>query len=514
VTTVQLDSIAHRARQTPAKAAIIMGGTGEVLTYGELDARANQGARLLHGLGATKGDALGLCIDNSPAFFQVACAAQRAGLTLIPVSTKLTAREIAHIVADSGAKVLVMGASVGHAVAQLLPMNGVLLFATGAVPSGFRSWDAEAGTLSTAEVEEAGTNGEMLYSSGTTGRPKGIRYVGLPDTPGGLVTSVLATLRRLGLNTESVYLCPAPLYHAAPFSWSIGTLRLGGTVVVMEVFDPEQALALIERYRVDISQWVPTHFVRMLKLPEGQRLKYDISSLRLAIHAAAPCPVPVKREMITWWGPILLEYFGCSEQSLLTIITSEEWLSHPGSVGRCVFGELHICDDQGEPVPPKTIGQVHSQDGMNFIYHNDPEKTKQSRNRLGWTTVGDMGFLDEDGYLFLTDRKNFMIISGGVNVYPQEVENLLVTHPRVADAAVFGVPDHDLGEKVVALVQPLDMEDATPAFADELKNWMRESLSGVKVPKLVVFRDQLPRLPTGKMAKHLLREEFSHATAE
>lgn len=504
---VQPDSLAQRARETPEKAAIIMGASGEIVTYGALDARANQGARLLRELGATKGDALAMCIDNSPAFFAVACAAQRAGLTLIPLSTKLTGREIAYIVTDSGARLLVIGGSL--ALGQLPPLDGVFLFATGSAPPGFRSWDAEADACSTSAIEETGSGAEMLYSSGTTGRPKGIRYIGLPETPGGLVTSMLATLRRLGLNANSVYLCPAPLYHAAPFSWSIGTLRLGGTVVVMEAFAPELALSLIERHRVDISQWVPTHFVRMLKLPEDTRREYDISSLRLAVHAAAPCPVPVKRDMIAWWGPILLEYFGCSEQSLLTLITSEEWLEHPGSVGRCVLGTLHVCDDDGEPLPPNTVGLVYSEGGMNFVYHNDPEKTEQSRNRRGWTTVGDMGFLDADGYLFLTDRKNFMIISGGVNVYPQEVENLLVTHPRVADAAVFGVPDQDLGEKVVALVQPLDMADANPLFADELKSWMRQSLSGVKVPKLLSFREQLPRLPTGKMAKHLLREEFS-----
>lgn len=503
------ETIAARARETPGKVAIVMGASGETATYGELDDRANRGAQLLAELGLTKGDAVVMCVQNSLTFFHVACAAQRVGLTLIPISTKLTAKEIIYIVADSGAKLLIASTSLAQALQQVPDMAGdVLLFAAGASAPGFRSWQAEIARQSADTVAEISADAEMLYSSGTTGQPKGIRYVSTPDRPASLVKSVLTFLRRLGLSSDSVYLCPAPLYHSAPFSWSLGILRLGGTVVVMETFDPEQALALIETHRVDVSQWVPTHFVRMLKLPEEVRAKYNLSSLTLAVHAAAPCPVPVKQAMIEWWGPILVEYFGCSEQSVLTMITSEEWLDHPGSVGRAL-GRLHICDDEGEPLPSHTNGLIFSQDGMNFVYHKDDQKTEHSRNRFGWTTVGDIGYFDEGGYLFLTDRKNFMIISGGVNIYPQEIENLLVTHPRIADAAVFGITDTDLGEKVMALIQPLDMNDATPAFADELKSWLRETLSSVKIPKRLEFRADLPRLPTGKMAKHLLREEFA-----
>lgn len=503
------DCLSYRASATPDKAAIILGGSGETLSYGALDKSANRGARLLGDLGLAKGDALAMCVENSLAFFEVACAAQRIGLTLIPVSTKLTAPEIAYIVTDSGARLLVLSASLsqsGQHLPGLLP--DVLLFAVGQAIPGFRFWDEEATAMPVDTVAEESADAEMLYSSGTTGRPKGIRYIGMPGSPGGVIKSVTGVLRRLGLSEESVYLCPSPLYHSAPFSWAIGLLRLGATVIVMEAFDAERALALIERYKVNASQWVPTHFVRMLKLSDAVRRRYDLSSLHLAAHAGAPCPVAVKQAMIDWWGPILLEYFGSSEQTVLTIITAQDWLAHPGSVGRCATGALHICDESGEPLPLGAIGLIHSQGGMDFVYHNDPEKTAQSRNRYGWRTVGDMGYLDADGYLFLTDRKNFMIISGGVNVYPQEIENLLVTHPRVADAAVFGVPDEDLGETVMACIQPVDMAEATPAFSEALTNWLRKSLSGVKIPRRIAFRADLPRLPTGKMAKHLLQEEY------
>ena len=276
----------------------------------------------------------------------------------------------------------------------------------------------------------------------------------------------------------------------------------------MEKFDAEEALSLIERYRVTVSQWVPTHLVRMLKLPEKTRRSYNISSLKLAVHAAAPCPPDIKQGMIEWWGPILLEYFGSSEQSALTIISSAEARTHRGSVGRAVGPALHICDDDGEPLPQGEIGQIYAEGGIEFRYHRDEDKTRASRNRHGWTTVGDMGFLDADGYLYLTDRKSFMIISGGVNIYPQEIENLLLTHPCIFDAAVIGLPDPDMGEKVTAIVQPLDLADATPAFADELKSWMRATLSGVKVPKRIEFCAELPRLPTGKVVKHKLRQAY------
>lgn len=489
----------------PGKTAIVMGESGQVVTYGALEARANQGGHALREAGLANGDVIAICIENSPEFFDVVCAARRSGLTIVPISTKLTAAELAFIVSDSGAKALVISSGVEAKqteVAQLC--RDVALFGVGDTIG--RAWERACAGKPQTPIADGARGAEMLYSSGTTGRPKGIRYEcaqGAPD----VVSATTRMLMRMGVAPDSVYLSPAPLYHSAPYGWAIATLEYGATIVVMERFDPEMALRLIERHRIDVSQWVPTHFVRMLKLPDPLRARYDISSLRLAVHAAAPCPVPVKRAMIDWWGPILLEYFGSSEQTALTIIDAQEWLAHPGSVGRCILGKLHICDDEGRPLPVGEVGLVYSEDGMGFSYHRDASKTAESRNAQGWTTVGDIGRVDEDGYLYLTDRKSFMIITGGVNVYPQEIENLLVTHPRITDAAVIGVPDDDLGEVVTAVVQTMDPSEATPAFAEELRAWLRQSLSGVKVPRKILFRRELPRLPTGKMAKHVLRRE-------
>jgi len=496
-------------RAFPAhKPAIIMGGTGRAVTFGELEARTNQGAHVLRGLGLATGDVLAICIENSAEFYDVAWAARRSGLTIVPISTKLTAGELAFIVGDSGAKALIISPEIEASPDEITRLCDVPVLAAVGPIAGVRSWESERAAQPTTPISDEAMGSEMLYSSGTTGRPKGIRYHGVENLSGP-VQSGVRTLGRFNVTGDSVYLSPAPLYHSAPFAWSMALLSIGGTVVVMEKFDPEQALKLIDRYRIDVSQWVPTHFVRMLKLPEEVRQRYDVSSLKLAVHAAAPCPVAVKYAMMEWWGPILFEYFGSSEQSALTIITAQEWLAHPGSVGKCVLGKLHICDDNGYPLPPGEVGVVYSEGGMGFSYHNDAEKTAGSRNARGWTTVGDIGRVDEEGYLYLTDRKSFMIITGGVNVYPQEIENLLVTHPDIMDAAVLGAPDDDLGEAVTAVIQLIDPSKGTPEFAEELRRWMRQSLSGVKAPRHVLFRRELPRLPTGKMAKHKLRAELA-----
>ena len=349
----------------------------------------------------------------------------------------------------------------------------------------------------------------MLYSSGTTGRPKGVRSE-LPDTSDiAAETPIMSVARDLyGVTGDSIYLCPAPLYHSAPLRFCMMIQRFGGTVVVMQKFEPESALAAIEKYRITISQWVPTHFVRMLKLPEEARIRHDLSSLTMAIHAAAPCPVPVKQAMIDWWGPILVEYYAGTEGNGMTMIRSEEWLKKPGSVGRAALGTLHICGEDGEPLATGEEGTIYFEGGSAFEYYNDPAKTAESKNSRGWTTLGDVGRLDEDGYLFLTDRKSFMIISGGVNIYPQEIENLLVTHPKVADVAVVGAPDAEMGEQVVAVIQPLDWADAHDGFAAELAAWTRERLSGVKTPRRFEFMQELPRHPTGKLYKRLIRDSF------
>jgi long-chain acyl-CoA synthetase len=499
----------HAAR-TPDKPALIMAGSGETVSYRTLEARSNQGAHLFRSLGLNEGDTVALLMENHPRFLEVAWAAQRSGLYFVCISSKLTPGEIDYILQDSGARLLVTTATVGAMVDELprhLPQ--VTPFMIGGTRGDYRSWEAETETLPTTPIADERAGNDMLYSSGTTGRPKGIRPP-LPDDRAITASESIATTIApgLGFGAETVYLCPAPLYHAAPLRWCMGAQRLGGTIVLMEKFDPEEALALIEKYRVSASQWVPTHLIRMLKLPDDVRARHDLSSLKVAIHAAAPCPVTVKRAMIDWWGPILFEYYAGTEGNGMTMIDSHQWLERPGSVGKAALGAVRICDEQGDPVPPRTEGAVYFEGGRAFAYHNDPEKTAAAANQHGWTTLGDVGWVDEEGYLFLTDRKSFMIISGGVNIYPQEIENLLVVHPRVADAAVIGAPDAEMGEKVVAVIQPSDWADANDDFAAELTAWLRPQLSGVKMPRQIDFMAELPRHATGKLYKRLIRDNY------
>jgi acyl-CoA synthetase (AMP-forming)/AMP-acid ligase II len=286
--------------------------------------------------------------------------------------------------------------------------------------------------------------------------------------------------------------------------------RIGATVVVMEHFDAEAALAAIEKHKANISQWVPTMFVRMLKLPAEVRARYDVSSMRSAIHAAAPCPVEVKRQMIEWWGEVLHEYYAGTEGNGFCYISSRDWLAHPGSVGRSLLGPVHICDDEGNEVPNGEEGTIYFENENQFEYHNDPEKTASARHPMhpNWSTLGDVGRLDEDGFLYLTDRKAFMIISGGVNIYPQEAENLLITHPQVADVAVIGVPNEEFGEEVRAVVQPVRWEDAGPELAETLIAFCRQNLASIKCPRVVDFERELPRHPTGKLYKRLIRDRY------
>jgi long-chain acyl-CoA synthetase len=311
-----------------------------------------------------------------------------------------------------------------------------------------------------------------------------------------------------GFTADTVYLSPAPMYHAAPLRFSMAVLRLGGTIIAMERFDPADFLRLVEEHRVTHTQVVPTMFVRMLKLDEAERTRHDLSSLQVCIHAAAPCPIPVKEQMIEWWGPKIFEYYAGTEGNGFCAITSEEWLQHKGSVGKPLVGELHILDEDGEPRPPGEAGTIFFGNGGTFEYHNDPEKTASSRNEQGWSTLGDIGYVDEDGYLYLTDRKSYMIISGGVNIYPQEAENVLTMHPKVMDVAVIGVPNEDFGEEVKAIVQPVDMADAGPELERELLAFCKEQLAGYKCPRSVDFSAELPRHPTGKLYKRLLRDRY------
>ena len=498
------------AQCNPDKAALIVAETGETVSYAALDAASNHAAQLFRKVGLNSGDTIALFMENCPAFFEIAWGAQRAGLFYVCIPTKLTAPEVDYILRDSGARLIIAGKSTATVAAQLTDTTGDLIrYMIGPAVPGWQGWEEATGAMPASPIADERAGVDMLYSSGTTGRPKGVR-VALPDDPAIAAPTVLVMLAQhlYGLNESSVYLSPAPLYHAAPLRWSMTVMRLGGTVVMMEHFDPEAALAAIERHRVTASQWVPTHFVRLLKLEPEVRNRYNLSTLKVAIHAAAPCPVPVKEAMIEWWGPVLYEYYAGSEGNGLTTIDSAQWLTHKGSVGKAAYGTLHICNEAGDELPAGEEGLVYFAGGGAFQYHNDPEKTAEASNARGWTTLGDIGRVDEEGYLYLTDRKSFMIISGGVNIYPQEVENRLITHPRVADVAVIGAPCPDMGERVVAVVQPVDMAEAGEALADELIRWCRAELSGVKTPRQIDFAAELPRAPTGKLYKRLLRDRY------
>jgi long-chain acyl-CoA synthetase len=498
----------RHAAATPDKAAIIVAETGAVTTYAALDAASNQVAQFFRSKGLVAGDKVAFLIENTPDYFALAWGAQRAGLHFVCISTKLTVSEVDYILTDSDAKLLIAGASLAPVAVALTA--SAERFSLGGAMSGFAPWeDAVAAMPATPIADETAGQG-MLYSSGTTGRPKGIIRDALPDPAIDHVTP-LAMLAAgfFGLNADSIYLSTAPLYHAAPLGWTMTVHQLCGTVVLMHKFDPEAALANIERYRCNAGQFVPTHFVRMLKLPEEARMKYDVSSMNVAIHAAAPCPVPIKQAMIDWWGPVIDEYYAGTEANGFTGIKAAQWLAHPGSVGMSIGeAKLHICDEDGNDLPPGQAGTVFFAGSRSFHYHNDPEKTAESRNKHGWSTLGDVGHVDDDGYLYLTDRKSFMIISGGVNIYPQEIENLLVTHPKVADVAVIGAPHDEMGEMVVAVVQPANMNEAGDDLASELTAFCRASLSGIKTPRRIDFMAELPRHDTGKLYKRLIRDAY------
>jgi long-chain acyl-CoA synthetase len=489
--------------------------TGSVLTFGDLERVANQGAHLFRALGIGTGDFVALMCDNQIAFFEIYWAAQRSGVTLVLISTRLTPTEVAYIVNDSGASLLLVSAALEGMAEKLEFARGDMPSLAGLCTIGQVAGLAEWGTLRAAQpdtpIAHEAAGGMMLYSSGTTGQPKGLAATPVGGSP--ITPSRSAELlgRLYGIDEDTIYLCPAPLYHAAPCGWSNAVISLGGTVVLMPRFEPEGFLAAIERWSINLTMVVPTMFVRLLKLPQATRARYDLSSLRMVVHAAAPCPAPVKRAMIDWLGPIVVEFYAGSEGNGHTTITSAEALAKPGSVGRATVGVLHICDDDGHELPCGEIGAVYFEGGRDFVYHNDPEKSAKARNPLHptWTTIGDMGHVDEDGYLFLSDRKDFMIISGGVNIYPQEAENLLITHPAVADVAVFGVPHPEFGEEVKAVVQPVDWSYAGPELEAELISWCRSHLADVKCPRSIDFDPALPRAENGKLYKMEIKRRYA-----
>jgi long-chain acyl-CoA synthetase len=496
----------------PGKPAVIMADGSGLVTYGELEARSRQVARLLTSLGVGAADHVAIMIANRPEYFEIAWGAQRAGTYWTPVNWHLTAAEAAYIVADSGATVLFASPETAEVAAR---MPGVTVFVTGGerpdLP-GVRGYEAAIAPFSAEPIEPGGDGGAevegstVFYSSGTTGRPKGIMRAADFAPFGAGVPLDLVMRLVFGFGPDSVYLCPGPLYHAAPLGFSMGTHRSGGTVVLMDRFDAAGCLRAIEAHQVTHTQFVPTHFVRMLRLPDAQRRGFDLSSLRVVIHAAAPCPVDVKQAMIAWFGPVIWEYYAGSEGNGMTVIGTEEWLAHPGSVGRGISAAVHILDEDGVEQPAGSDGLIYFEGGA-FEYRNDPDKTAGSRSEQGWSTLGDIGHLDAEGFLYLSDRRTDLIISGGVNIYPREVEETLIGHPAVADVAVIGVPDPDMGQSVLAVVQPTDPESDPAALAAELIAYCRGRLSSFKCPRSVELVAELPRTPTGKLLRRQLRAE-------
>ncbi|MFE0177327.1 acyl-CoA synthetase [Streptomyces sp. NPDC059002] len=494
----------------PARTAVVTADGTRKITYGQLEERSLRLADHLRAAGLRRGDHLALLCDNDPRALEVYWAVMRSGLYLTAVNHHLSAEEAAYIVRDCGAAVLIVSGSLTELGARVTELAGGPQLVLG-LDDG--TYEKALDAASAVPPARQPLGADMLYSSGTTGRPKGVE----PTLPEGDVreqptTYTLIFQTMYGFGEDTVYLCPAPIYHAAPLRFCGVVTATGGTVVLMDAFDAEGALAAVQRYRVTHSQWVPTMFVRMLKLPARVRERYDVTSMKVAIHAAAPCPVEVKRRMMEWWGPVLYEYYSSTEGNGITFIAPDEWLRKPGSVGRDgLLGALRICDESGRLLPAGATGTVYfEREDVPFRYHNDTGRTREAQHpeHPNWTTTGDIGHVDEDGYLFLTDRRAFMIISGGVNVYPQESEDVLVLHPAVADVAVVGVPDAEMGEAVKAVVQVEQGFAAGPELARELIDFARERIAHYKAPRSVDFTERLPRTPTGKLAKARLRDAY------
>ncbi|MGB6399985.1 MAG: AMP-binding protein [Bradyrhizobium sp.] len=501
------------AHLRPLQPAFIMAATGETVTYRELDARCNRLAHLFRNRGLKRLDHYAIFMENNSRYLESCGAGERSGLYFTCVNSYLTAGELAYIVNNSCSRILITSVAkleVAREALKQCPKVELCIVADGTGESErIVGLQAVTSGLPSTPIPDESAGTAMLYSSGTTGRPKGILRP-LPEQPPAQNLPIFDFLLKLWHYREGmIYLSPAPLYHAAPQAAVNLTIRTGGTAIIMESFDPERYLELVQRWGITHSQLVPTMFSRMLKLPEEVRSRYDLSSLEIAIHAAAPCPALVKQDIIQWWGPIIHEYYGATEGLGFTACNSEEWLAHPGTVGRVLLGDLHILDENMKPCPTGTPGTVWFKTATPFEYFNDPDRTREARSPDGsMSTVGDVGYVDAGGYLHLTDRATFMIISGGVNIYPQECENLLITHPKIADAAVFGVPNADLGEEVKAVVQPMPGIKPGPDLAEELIQFCSKGLSRQKVPRSIDFEPELPRLPTGKLYKRLLRDRY------
>lgn len=501
-------NIADHARSAAQSPALIV-ADGDAISYAQLHARSRRVAALLHDAGLRRGDGIALVLPNRAEFLEIAWGAQLSGLYYTPVNTHFIPDEVAYVIDDSDAKAVFVDASMPELAAHLRSANAAPIthIAVGGSMAGWQSY--EDALASAGEAPPVSDGSEMLYSSGTTGRPKAVRRPLPEDGNGSWAQAVLelALIHKYGMSPSSVYLSPAPLYHAAGVNYTMAANRVGAASILLRRFDAETVLRLIEEHRVTQAQFVPTMFVRMLKLPAKVRDRYDVSSLRCVIHAAAPCPVEVKRRMMEWFGPIIHEYYGGTEGFAGTTIGPREWLAHPGSVG-IPMAPVHVLDEDGRELAVGESGELYFEGGPDFEYFKDPAKTASVCNDRGWRSLGDMGYVDRDGYLYLTDRSTYMIVSGGVNIYPQEAENLLVMHPKLVDAAVFGVPNEEFGEEVKAVVQPADGVVAGPELEAELIDYCRARLAGYKCPRSVEFDAELPRDPNGKLYKRRIRERY------
>ena len=495
------------ARQHPDKTALICEPAGVHISYGQLNAQANRVAHALRSLGVQDGDCIAVCLPNGIALVAAILAAQRIGIYFTLLSPKASAGDVSYILTDSGSRVLLCTAAIDAALAQVEPSAACRRMVCSPDPAAPGDWEQLLATQPDDLPPQAKPGMEMIYSSGTTGRPKGIRRAFHCKTWGEVDSRNVEAMRWLGGSPSSVYLSTSPMYHSAPYRYLCAFLDAGATSIIMDHFDAELSLTLIDRHGVTHSLWVPTMFQRILRLDDTRRAAYSGKTMTHAIHGAAPCPRPVKQAIIDWWGPIVYEYYSGTEGVGRTFINSTEWLAHPGSVGKPSHCAVHILDEQDKPLPAGQTGRIFFESPVTFVYWNDEEKTRAAVSPQGWRTFGDIGHVDEAGYLYLTDRSGFMVISGGVNLYPQEIENTLLLLPDVLDAAVFGVPDEDLGEKLVAVIQLADATQGTPERAAEMLAHCRSHGGSIKTPRLIRFCTNFPRLDTGKVQKRFLRDQ-------